>query len=91
MQRATATDGVATPRNEALAGFVLSLLGLLASLYPGDLLVALPLLFAGLYVSIAAFRVASRVAASRRLAIAGAVIGVLGLITTVILFVVFIE
>jgi hypothetical protein len=91
MQRATATDGEATPRNEALAGFVLSLLGLLASLYPGDLLVAVPLLLAGLYVSIADLRVASRGAASRRLAIAGAVIGVLGLITTVILFVVFIE
>ena len=79
-----------TARNEAIAGFVLSLLGFFAALYPGDLLVTLPLLAAGLYVSGTSLRVLNGEVVMRRLAIAGIVIGVLGLVITVVLFVVFI-
>jgi len=86
----TETEGVRSPTNDAIAGFVLSILGLLASLNPGDLFVALPLLLAGLYVSIAGLRVANRQMWPRRLAIAGAVLGVLGLFTTILLFAMFI-
>jgi hypothetical protein len=86
---ALGTDKPRTHASSATAGFALSMLGFLASLFPGDLFVAVPLLLAGLYVSVAGLR-ASSGKGPRRLAIAGAVIGVLGLLTTVLLFAMFI-
>jgi hypothetical protein len=89
MTKVIAPESVTKP-DDAVAGAVLSLLGFAASLYPGDLLVALPLLCAGLYVSVVGLRRAGLVAARRQLAIAGIALGVLGLASAAILFVIFI-
>jgi hypothetical protein len=88
--RASVTQGTRTPANDTTAGFVLSLLGLLASLYPGDLLVALPFLLAGLYLSIISLRAGGNETTPGRLPIAGILLGLLGLIVTVLLFAFFI-
>jgi hypothetical protein len=87
---ATATHRARTAANDTIAGFVLSLLGLLASLYPGNLLVALPFLVAGLYLSINSTVAAGSESRPGRLAIAGIVLGAVGLLVTVLLFVLFI-
>lgn len=81
----------ATSGKDAFTGLVISLLGVLASLNPGDLLVALPFLSAGLYVSIVALRMAPTGSAAKRVAIAGVASALLGLATTAILFFVFID
>jgi hypothetical protein len=90
MSSAFGIKGGEARADDAIAGFVISFLGFVASLYPGDLFVAVPLLLAGLYVSIAGLRVANKETGRRRLAIAGVALGVLGLLTTAILFALFI-
>lgn len=79
-----------TAAHETIAGFVLSALGCCASVIPGNLLVAVPLLLAGLYVSIAVLGAGRGEAIPRGLAISGIVMGILGLCVTLILFAIFV-
>lgn len=88
--RAPGSGGSRTPRNEAITGLGLALAGFVASLNPGDLLVTLPFLLAGLYVSGASLRAAGDEVALRWMAIAGIAVAILGLVTTAVLFVIFI-
>lgn len=76
--------------DDVVAGFVLSLLGFFASLYPGDLFVAVPFLIAGLYVSIGNLKVVHPETRPKHLALAGVALGALGLLTTAVLFALYI-